>query len=619
MSNEKPPSEIAREVLRQLALRKLQPTPDNFAALYYEQAGTQQPATNTTTLGFMQTLSPHLPRDTADRKRLIRLFDQALADQDEALARQHLTEALDTFSTEATPAWNTLISTLLQQWERKQLGWTMARKRESLKTVLTANEPASLYKRLQGLIKAWSESAVDTESPASERQEPAWATASSIANLPDHHTPAGLAAYETSAITTQLRELLCFALDKAVPAFLADLPELIQEARELATAARLAGTVQALETLSTQLRKFTYRLERNADETSEIRHGLLKLLQMLLENIDEIVIDDQWLQGQVETLRGVVSRPANIRMIDDAERRLRDVIYRQSMLKLQLKASQNTLRTLLAGFVDQLADITDHTGAYHDKIAAHARRITETQDLAALSPVLDEVMRDTRQILDATRKSRDDLEQARKQARDAETRIHELQKELETASHNMRHDQLTGALNRRGLEETFQKECARAQRSDSHFCVALLDIDNFKKLNDTHGHDAGDMALVHLVSLVRENLRPTDTVARLGGEEFIILYPESSLEEATAALVRLQRQLTKRLFLSDDSKILITFSAGLSIWQAGEPMDAVIKRADEAMYEAKRTGKNRVVTRKPDPASPLNTDPPLAPEYPAPL
>ncbi len=604
MSTDKPPSEVAREVLRQLALRRLPPTPDNFTALYHEQVGTQA-STVESPLELMRALSEHLPRDNADRKRHARLLDEALTRSQEAAARQHLIDALDTITEDTPPAWNKLISSLLVQWERRQLGWTVARKRESLKTVLAASDTSTLHKRLHGLIKAWSEAAFDTETPSSERGDPAWATASVIADLdPDHlQNPPSVthASAESGELSDQLRDLLCFALESAVPAFLAELPELVQEARELATSARRGNTPEALQTLAQQLRKFSYRLELNAGETTEIRQGLLKLLQLLLENIDEIVIDDKWLKGQIETVRDVVARPTNVRMIDDAERRLRDVIYRQSMLKHQLENSQKTLRTLLVGFIDQLADITDHTGTYHDKIAAHAQRITQARDLSELSPVLDEVMRDTRQMLEKTRRSRDDLEAARAQARQAEARITELQKELEAASHNMRHDQLTGVLNRRGLEETFQKECARAQRSESQLCVALLDIDNFKKLNDTHGHDAGDMALVHLTTLVRENLRPTDTVARLGGEEFIILYPESTLEAATAALVRLQRQLTKRLFLANDSKILITFSAGLSVWLPGEPMDAVIKRADDAMYEAKQSGKNRVVTRDSNP------------------
>jgi diguanylate cyclase len=168
--------------------------------------------------------------------------------------------------------------------------------------------------------------------------------------------------------------------------------------------------------------------------------------------------------------------------------------------------------------------------------------------------------------------------------------------ELETTSDLVRHDQLTGVLNRRGLEDMFNKEVARAQRHDTLLCVGMLDIDNFKKLNDSLGHDVGDQALIHLATVCKETLRPQDTVARFGGEEFIILLPETPLEDAAVALTRLQRELTKKFFLNDNEKVLITFSAGVTQMLPEDTQATVIKRADEAMYKAKQTGKNRVVS-----------------------
>ncbi|MDR1424888.1 MAG: GGDEF domain-containing protein, partial [Azoarcus sp.] len=178
---------------------------------------------------------------------------------------------------------------------------------------------------------------------------------------------------------------------------------------------------------------------------------------------------------------------------------------------------------------------------------------------------------------------------------EAERRISELQDELDKASRLVRHDQLTGTFNRRGLDETYENEAARARRRRTPLCLALLDIDNFKKLNDSFGHDAGDAALIHFVSVIRETLRPQDTLARFGGEEFIILLPDTSTEKANAVLVRLQRELTKRIFCAPTSeRLLITFSAGIAQIMPGERPEAAIVRADEAMYAAKRAGKNRV-------------------------
>ena len=101
--------------------------------------------------------------------------------------------------------------------------------------------------------------------------------------------------------------------------------------------------------------------------------------------------------------------------------------------------------------------------------------------------------------------------------------------------------------------------------------------------------------MIHLANVCRETLRPQDTVARYGGEEFIILLPDTRLDEAVTALTRLQRELTKKFFLSGNEKVLITFSAGVTPLRPEDDQHSVIKRSDEAMYQAKQTGKNRVV------------------------
>ena len=157
-------------------------------------------------------------------------------------------------------------------------------------------------------------------------------------------------------------------------------------------------------------------------------------------------------------------------------------------------------------------------------------------------------------------------------------------------------DELTGLHNRRFMLEIMHLEGARVQRNHQPLLIAQLDLDHFKHINDTHGHQTGDEALQHLASVIRENLRPQDSVARYGGEEFVILLPDTDVDLATATLVRLQRALTKRYFLARQQKLLITFSAGVAELQADEDTESALDRADKAMYIAKRSGKNRVIS-----------------------
>jgi len=183
------------------------------------------------------------------------------------------------------------------------------------------------------------------------------------------------------------------------------------------------------------------------------------------------------------------------------------------------------------------------------------------------------------------------------ETRNTDQEIVRLQRELDTASKLMRHDPLTGVLNRKGLTEAITREVSRARRKNSPLCIALIDVDNFKNINDVYGHGIGDEALCHLTRTVTEALRPQDVVARYGGEEFIILLPDTPLEAANAILVRLQRELTQRIFCAPDSNpLLITFSAGVALLCLDEAPETAISRADEAMYAAKRAGKNRVLS-----------------------
>ena len=130
-----------------------------------------------------------------------------------------------------------------------------------------------------------------------------------------------------------------------------------------------------------------------------------------------------------------------------------------------------------------------------------------------------------------------------------EATLTRLYEELDHASAQARHDPLTDALNRKGLDDALNREIASLRRKNLPLSISLLDLDNFKKLNDRLGHEAGDKALVHLANVARQCMRPNDTLARYGGEEFVILMPDTLLEHGIEAMTRLQRELTRTCLL----------------------------------------------------------------------
>jgi diguanylate cyclase len=171
--------------------------------------------------------------------------------------------------------------------------------------------------------------------------------------------------------------------------------------------------------------------------------------------------------------------------------------------------------------------------------------------------------------------------------------VRTLESELRRLSDEVSTDVLTEVANRRGLMQAFDVETARLERQGGELAIGLLDIDNFKKLNDTLGHSVGDTALKTLAGHVQKQLRAVDIVARFGGEEFVVLLPGVPVDEAQGTLTRLQRTLTASLFMHDGREVFVTFSAGVTRFRPGEALEAALERADEALYEAKRTGKNR--------------------------
>lgn len=579
------PFEIARETLRQLASRRVAPTPDHYQTLYHEIAGTKPANDATFPDKQLRSLAAALPKSSPDQLRLARQLDESIKAGNWEDYKTHLSEFVVNITEAQKLTWSDLISDLLKQWDARHVGLTSARKRESLEHVLTSSgaNPETLFTRLQNLLRSWGQG-----KELENGGETTVGTTSEI-RLSEQSTAA------ESELLPELRELFAFTLETAIATQLVESPMLASDAKILANDIRTAVRSEHLQEFLTRLKRFAFKLELLAEDQAELRQSLLGLLRLLVENITELVLDDRWLHGQIEVVRDIIEKPLSQRSIDDAERRLKEVIFKQSQLKASLAEAKEAIKSLLAGFVDHLANFADATSEYHDKIEICAAKISSADNITELENVLGEVMKETRAIQLNALHSRDELRNTQQKVKESEARIQELERELEQTSDLVRHDQLTGALNRRGLEDMFAKETARAKRHDTALCVALLDIDNFKKLNDSMGHDAGDAALIHLAKVCRETLRPQDTVARYGGEEFIILLPETHLEDAVKALTRLQRELTKKFFLHGNDKVLITFSAGVTQMQDDDVQNTVIKRADEAMYQAKKTGKNRVV------------------------
>ena len=575
---------IAREALRHLAQSRLPPTPDHYARAYQAIAapGGTPDAYGAATV--LRELAEQIDgdvrqrRDAAELRTCIDAFDWPRAKQ----VLQRLC-ARRGANGESSPEWSALIRELMREWELRSGEFTQARKREALDHVLTAfaEKPEQLAVRLQGLVRTWRDAAMATAAQHSQEEARSAGPDSARGDTP---------------IAVSWRELLAAVLSAAIVEPLGYPPEMVREAVDIAASVRIARDPAEIATLAQRLKGLLLGLERVTEDYREVQHGLLRLLRMLALNLTELVGSDTWLRGQLNAITALAQGPVDMPTIVALERAMRDITLKQGVLKHSLDEAKSALRDMVSTFVERLASLADDYGGYHERLSGYATRIQKADDLASLSDVVRDVMGDTRGLQSDLARTRDELIASRHRVDECQDKIHKLESEMAALSDRVHEDDLTHLLNRRGLARAFDSEVARAERHARPLCLALLDIDDFKKLNDRLGHAAGDNALVHLARIVRRSLRPTDVICRYGGEEFVVLLPETELSDAAGVMVRAQRQLTKHLFLDHDEHVLITFSAGVAQWVPGEARDAVIARADTALYQAKQAGKNRVAT-----------------------
>jgi len=185
--------------------------------------------------------------------------------------------------------------------------------------------------------------------------------------------------------------------------------------------------------------------------------------------------------------------------------------------------------------------------------------------------------------------------------------LQQLSREKQQAEHTAKHDALTGLGNRRKFDEAFSVEINRIQRHGGKLCIMMADIDHFKKINDRYGHGVGDEVLVQFGELLCLLVRPTDIVARIGGEEFAVLMPHTEISKAAATAERLRTSQADRHFgpLTEP----VTVSIGVAELEEGEDCESLLRRADQALYSAKRSGRNKVAAANPWSTSSLHHTP----------
>lgn len=603
------PAQIAKAALRRLALARLEPTPENYAQAWAEEAGGRAGALPARARPALERLAARVTDNPQARDELLAPL---MAGDWDALLRQ--IERSSESAAAQSQAWAQLVERLARGLERGGKQWTLARKKDSLQRVLDSSrgDMQRLLHRLKQLVGSWgdddlppgdapaaTEAAADGPDAVGAADAHAEAAAApAAATAPAAGAPAGLSTEPapqtahplSTAAWTAVVDPLQHTVRHALPG---DHPRAQALADELAT---LAGDIARDGATPALARAVAEVCERAARLLSHRHHLLLqvhRLSQELAGSLVELSEDDSWVRGHLDSLRERLDEAPNARAVQSASSLLAEARSRQRDLRGERDQARQALKHMIHRMLHELGELDQHTGRFSEGMQRYADTIERAESLESLAGVVREMVEEGRAVHSLVSSTRARLQDEHGRALALETKVRELEQELRRLSDEAATDALTQVANRRGLMQAFEQEQARAQREDTPLAVGLLDIDNFKRLNDTLGHAAGDQALVALAGHVRRMLRPVDQVARFGGEEFVVLLPGTPVEEAQQVLTRLQRLLSASLFMHEGQEVFVTFSAGVTGYRAGEPVEAALERADEALYEAKRTGKNR--------------------------
>jgi len=296
-----------------------------------------------------------------------------------------------------------------------------------------------------------------------------------------------------------------------------------------------------------------------------------------------------------------------------------------SAMRRQMEEENKELQTFLHQLGDNLKEIDQNlSGAQHSHkesmnsgrkfdavVHAHVQNIQSTVEAAPESSQLKQQIQGR---LDAIRKHLDqyrETEETRQQHLEIQlahlnSRVHGMENEGEKLRQRLqeKHEQavrdpLTGLHNRLAYDERIMQEFARWKRYGQSTVLMMIDVDHFKNVNDTYGHKAGDKALVLIADQLHSHLRESDFLARFGGEEFIVLMPETGLDSAVVAAEKLRAAVEQCQFHYQNTQVSITVSAGLAQLRKDDNPESLFQRADEAMYRAKEAGRNQCLVEIP--------------------
>jgi diguanylate cyclase len=259
--------------------------------------------------------------------------------------------------------------------------------------------------------------------------------------------------------------------------------------------------------------------------------------------------------------------------------------------RAEIREASSRLQSAVGEILGHLGAAGKEQSAYGEMLAGFGDKLSAGGESADVAALVEGVLSETRAIVEKNQALESRLGESSQEIDELRQHLEEVQREAMT-------DGLTAIANRKHFEIHLRQAAKDAMESGGDVCVLLADIDHFKKFNDTHGHRVGDEVLRVVARALQDGVKGRDTAARYGGEEFAVLLPQTSLKDAVTVADQIRRTLGSRALKNRKTGKnfgTVTLSIGVARLRAGEPLESLMQRADEALYRAKHDGRNRVV------------------------
>ncbi len=333
--------------------------------------------------------------------------------------------------------------------------------------------------------------------------------------------------------------------------------------------------------------------------------GILRVTDLLFDFLRAFVLDlkeldPQKFRHQLDQLNSLIGSDENIRKIELGFERDRDSISQYIELQKRCVAErEKELKDIIELLVKAMTNLNTENREFYQRVHAQSEKIEKISNLDDIKRIKRALRYEVEQIreivdlkADQDKRSIDILAQ----------QVEQLRTELEKARAKSMTDPLTGVYNRQALDQYLDERISRASTADRNFALLMLDIDDFKKINDNYGHLIGDRALMAFAGKCRQAIRSDDFLARYGGEEFVIILEGATFRNAMKKAKQICETVAAAKYTTDREQkgeyLSITTSIGVTVFRKNDTPQTLLERADKALYTAKQKGKNRAVGRR---------------------